>query len=53
MTMRKTITPYTISKYIERPFLEWLHIFNNFKVSKTDPKNEKLDFLPTHFSKKF
>ena len=27
MTMRKTITPYTISKYIERPFLERLHIF--------------------------
>ena len=31
MTMRKTITPYTISKYIERPFLERLHIFNGAK----------------------
>ena len=51
MTMRKTITPYTISKYIERPFLERLHIFNNFKVSKTDPKN--WIFLPKHFSKNF
>ena len=30
MTMRKTITPYTISKYIERPFLERLHTLNIF-----------------------
>ena len=51
MTMRKTLTPYTISKYIERPFLERLsdsyfchHL--NFTPTSLLP-HPKLGF-PTH-----
>ena len=47
MTMRKTITPYTISKYIERPFLERLHIFKCFLSSFIKIRENQLRALFT------